>query len=111
MKDLTKAEELILLTIWRMKDNTYGVGIKQKIQESTGKEIAYGTLYFLLDQLTAKEFVYKVAGEPTPERGGRRKTYYKLTNRGVEALKASVEMYQKVWGDINSLSFESGLGR
>ena len=108
MKELTKAEELILLTIWRMGDNTYGVGIKQNIQETTGKEFSYGTLYFLLDQLTVKEYVYKVEGESTPERGGRRKTYYRLTDKGVAALKASVEMYRKVWGDMNALSFESG---
>lgn len=106
MKELTKAEELVLLTIWRMKVDTYGVAIKRKIKSSTGKEIPYGTLYFLLDQLTVKEYVGKTIGEPTPERGGRSKTYYRVTPEGLEALKVSMEMYEKIWGDVNRLSFE-----
>lgn len=109
MKELTKAEELLLLTIWRMGDQAYGVAIKRKIQASTGKDMPYGTLYFLLDQLTAKEYVYKIAGDPTPERGGRRKTFYKVTDQGIEALKNAADMVQKVWGDIDSLSFEGGV--
>jgi len=110
MKELTKAEELILLTIWRMGDDAYGVTIKRKIKERTGKEIPYGTLYFLLDQLTLKECVFKIVGEPTPERGGRSKTFYKITPEGREALKAACEMYQVIWGDLTRVSFEGSSG-
>jgi DNA-binding PadR family transcriptional regulator len=109
MKELTKAEELVLLTIWEMADNAYGVALKRKIKENTGKDIPYGTLYFILDQLTVKEYVSKIAGEPTPERGGRSKTFYQVTPDGKEALKEAMEMYQKVWGKVDSLSFESSL--
>jgi DNA-binding PadR family transcriptional regulator len=109
MKELTKAEELVLLTVWRMEEAAYGVAIRKSIYEKTGRDIPYGTLYFILDQLTTKELVYKISGEPTPARGGRSKTYYKLTDEGVWALKASMEMHKKLWGDINSLSFESSL--
>ena len=107
MKELTKAEELVLLTIWEMIDNAYGVAFKRKIKENTGKDIPYGTLYFLLDQLTVKEYVDKITGEPTPERGGRSKTFYKITPEGKEALKEAMEMYQKIWGNVDGLSFES----
>ena len=109
MKELTKAEELVLLTIWRMEDNAYGVAIKQKIKSSTGKDIPYGTLYFLLDQLTVKEYVSKRVGSPTPERGGRSKTYYHLTPEGLDALRSSVEMYEKIWKSLNCFSFDTGL--
>ena len=109
MKELTKAEELILLTIQRLEDNAYGVAIKRKIQETTGKALKYGTLYFLLDQLTVKEYVYRIKGDPTPERGGRSKTYYKLTGEGIDALKESFEMQRKVWSGFEDLSFEEGI--
>ena len=109
MQELTKAEELVLLTIWKMTDNAYGVALKRKIKEETGKDIPYGTLYFLLDQLTVKEYVRKKVGEPTPERGGRGKTFYQITPEGKEALKEAMEMYQKVWGNVDGLSFESKL--
>jgi len=108
MKELTKAEELVLLTIWKMADHAYGVALRRKIKEETGKDIPYGTLYFLLDQLNIKEFVRKIAGEPTPERGGRSKTFYEITPEGKTALKEAMEMYQKVWGNVNNLSFEGG---
>jgi DNA-binding PadR family transcriptional regulator len=106
MKELTKAEELVLLTIWRMGEDAYGVAIKRKIREKTGKDIPYGTLYFLLDQLTLKEYVSKTAGEPTPERGGRSKTYYRITPAGRESLRGAFEMHRLVWGDLTDVSFE-----
>ena len=109
MKELTKAEELVLLAIWKMRDNAYGVALKRKIKEETGKDIPYGTLYFLLDQLRVKEYVYKIAGEPTPERGGRSKTFYQITPEGKDALKEAMEMYRKVWGNMDNLTFESGV--
>ena len=109
MKELTKAEELLLLTIWRMGDDAYGVAIKREIKVSTGKDLPYGTLYFILDQLVTKEYIFKIPGKPTPERGGRSKTFYYLTDDGREALKASFEMHQKVWRNFGILSFEGGI--
>ena len=106
MRELTKAEELVLLTIWRMGDASYGVTIKNRIKEETGKDIPYGTLYFLLDQLALKESIFKIAGKPTPERGGRSKTFYRITPEGREALKKACEMYQIIWGDLTRESFE-----
>ncbi len=108
MRELTKAEELVLLTIWRMRDDVYGVTIKKRILEETGNDIPYGTLYFLLDQLALKECVSKITGKPTPERGGRSKTFYMITPEGREALKAACEMYKMIWGDLTRVSFEGG---
>jgi len=100
MKELTRAEELILLTIVRLQERAYGVAIRQQVKETTGKAMAYGTLYFILDQLTAKEFVYRTKADPTPERGGRSKTYFQLTPDGLEALKASLEFHRKAWNGL-----------
>ncbi len=111
MKELTKTEELILLTIHRLKDRAYGVALKRKISDLTGKNIAYGTLYFILDQLTVKEFVSRYKGEPTPERGGRSKHYYRLTIEGVEALKESQQMHRLIWDGITNLTAEKGAGK
>ncbi len=101
MNELTKAEELILSTIFRLTDYAYGVAIKRKVKEMTGQDYKYGTLYFLLDHLTQKEFVTRTEGEPTKERGGRRKIFYEITPKGVEALKQSMEMHDKIWSGLN----------
>jgi PadR family transcriptional regulator PadR len=97
MKELTKSEELLLLAVLRLKDGAYGVSIKRKLLETSEKVFPYGTLYFILDQLTNKGYVIRSAGLPTPERGGRSKTYYHLTQEGKAALSRAYEMQQKVW--------------
>jgi PadR family transcriptional regulator PadR len=108
MKELTKAEELVLLTIWRMGEDAYGVSIKKKIKESSGRDVPYGTLYFILDQLRSKELVCKVLGEPTAERGGRSKSFYRITPEGREALKEAYEAYQMIWADAAGIIFAGG---
>jgi hypothetical protein len=67
MKELTKAEETLLLTILRLKDNAYGVAIKRNIQKTTGKALPYGTLYFILEELTKKGYIKGSQGNLNPK--------------------------------------------
>ena len=67
MKELTKAEETLLLAILRLKDNAYGVAIKQNIQKTTGKALPYGTLYFILEQLSKKGYVKRLQENLNPK--------------------------------------------
>ncbi len=106
MKELTKAEEILLIAIWRLKENAYGVAIRKEVTEKAKKTYTYGTLYGLLDQLVLKEYVTKTMGDPTPERGGRRKTYYLLSSMGIEALKHSFDVQKSVWDGITDVSFD-----
>ncbi|MCP4726453.1 MAG: PadR family transcriptional regulator [bacterium] len=109
MGELSKAEELFLLTIRRLEDNAYGVAIKRNIKETTGKDYKYGTLYFLLDHLANKDYVLRIEGEPTSERGGRRKIYYKITSKGLAALKDSIEMHKKMWAGLDDSIIKEGI--
>lgn len=106
MNELTKSEELLLLAIMRLHDGAYGVSIKRKLMETSNKAIPYGTLYFILEQLNNKGYVKRSSGLPTPERGGRRKTYYRLTEGGKAALSKAYEMHQKVWRGFPDLVSE-----
>jgi PadR family transcriptional regulator PadR len=106
MKELTKAEETMLLTILRLEDHAYGVAIKQSIQKTTAKAIPYGTLYFILDQLTKKGYVKRTTGESRPERGGRSRIYYSLTSEGSSALKHACKMHKKIWEGYAELKWE-----
>ena len=106
MKNISKAEELLLLTIWRLKDRAYGISIRRRILEDTGKDYTYGTLYGLLRQLAHKNYVEKIVGKSTPEKGGRSKTYFRLTQEGIQALKYAMEFHRLTWKDINEFSFE-----
>jgi len=106
MKDLTLYESIFLLAIWRLDNNAYGVALKKYVSEVTQKSISYGALYSYLSQLFKKGYVTKAIGDPTPERGGRRKIYYKLSPEGKKALKAARKLQSVIWADIPEFAFD-----
>ncbi|MFC1476878.1 helix-turn-helix transcriptional regulator [candidate division KSB1 bacterium] len=103
MRILTLNEEILLLAIWRLRENAYGVTIREKVIDTTGKKIVYGTLYNSLDKLVKKKYVKTVKGDPTPERGGRSKIFYILTAAGIEALKNTGNLHRTMWHGITGL--------
>ncbi len=108
MSYLTKNEEIILLSILRIKDDAYGVSIKSQIEESTGNNWNYGLLYATLDQLVKKGLLIKREGKPLSERGGRRKIYYSLSKMGWKALEESYKLKEVIWDGIAIRSLKKG---
>ncbi len=106
MIKLTKNEEMLLIVIWRLKDEAYGVKIKKMILEVTGKNWNYGTLYCTLDQLVKKKFASKTIGDPSPERGGRRKIYYRLSQDGLNELQSAFTIQKALWDGVTDHNFE-----
>lgn len=100
---LTLHEQILLLSIWRLGEDAYGVSIRDQVIQLTKKNIVYGTLYNSLDKLVKKGFVMTRRGEPTPERGGRRKIYYTLTREGMAALQKAKELQSDLWGGVPDL--------
>jgi len=94
---LSVLEEIILSAIYRLKDNAYGVTIRNKVSEVTHRDIIYGTLYNTLEQLVRKGYIYKLRGEPTGERGGRSRMLYTLSETGIQALQDARELQNKIW--------------
>ena len=106
MHFLSRPEEMLMLAIWRLKDDAYGVKIRQHVSEIIGKEFTYGNLYSALSQLAKKKYVKKTLGNPTPDRRGRRKIYYTVSSSGTKALKAARELNQKMWEKISDFAFD-----
>lgn len=98
--DLTLHEQILLLSIWRLHGDAYGVAIRRNIMEVTNRTLHYGTLYNSLDKLVKKGYVMTKRGEPTPERGGRSKIYYELTRVGLTALQRARELQMSMWEGI-----------
>ncbi len=109
MQELSKAEEVFLNAIYRLEDNAYGVSICDKIKELTGKNYTYGTLYKILDQIVRRGYVSKLEGEPSNERGGRRKLFYQLTSNGIQALKSSYSVNVSLWQGVDWNTIEGDL--
>lgn len=100
MKELSVLEQMIMSAILSLKENAYGVSIRQRVTETTRKRLMYGTLYNTLDQLVRKRYVTKSRGEPTSERGGRSKIYYRISPEGLHALRAAYELQKSIWDGI-----------
>src|SRR5688572_26837301 len=91
MSGLGEFEQLILLALIRLDPEAYGVAIREEIEERTGRRVALGAVYTTLLRLEDKRFVASRVGEPSPERGGRRKKYYRPTAVGRRELIASLD--------------------
>ena len=97
MTILTKAEEILLLAILRLKDDAYGTTILREIKRRTGKDLTIGSLWVSLDLLHKRDLIAKRAADEPPARGGRRKIYYTLTPEGIEALQDDRELQKALW--------------
>lgn len=106
MKLLSRAEEIILLTILKLEDNAYGVAIRDHLKNKTGTEWSFGSIYMPLNRLTNKGYVTKRYGEPIPERGGRRKCIYGVTKSGLAALRNLQRIQESVWSGVRDLFSE-----
>jgi PadR family transcriptional regulator PadR len=97
MEVLSRADEILLLAVLRLKDEAYGVSIVKEVSRRTGKELKLGGLWVSLDILAKRGLVSKRLGDPTPERGGRSKIYYSLTPAGIEALEQVLDFNRSLW--------------
>ena len=107
MKLLSRIEELILLSVLRLGSEAYGVTIRKDIIAATGENWSVGAIYVPLERLAKWGYLESAMGDPTPERGGRRKRFYLLTGTGQEALAHTRKVHDSMWtslaeGDVTS---------
>ena len=102
MKILSKPEELILLAVLFLKDEAYGVTIRNHIIRETGINWTIGAVYVPLARLAEAGFLQTTIGEPTAERGGKRKKFYSLTSRGAKALASAKRIHDTMWSRLST---------
>jgi DNA-binding PadR family transcriptional regulator len=107
---LGEFEQLVLLAIVRLSSDAYGSTIRREIEDRTDRSIAIGALYTALDRLERKGFVTSTMSDPTPQRGGRAKRYFRLRPSGVAALRRSREALTRMWAgvELDALTMRSG---
>lgn len=106
MRLLSRKEELILLAVWKLQngEGAYGVTIRDYIERMTGVAWLFGAIYSPLARLLKGGLVEACESEPLPERGGRRKILYRLTENGQASLRAMKELNTMLWEDAPSLA-------
>src|ERR1700693_6257657 len=96
-------EMMVMLALIRLGDNAYGVPISRELLEKTGREVALGSVYDALEPLEEKGLVSSSLGEPTSERGGRAKRYFRVTPQGLRQVRESQTALKKLWGGLPQL--------
>lgn len=103
---LGEFEQSVLLAILHLHQadaEAYGVTVRETIETRTGRTVAIGALYTALERLERKGLVTSTMSDPTPERGGRARRYFRVTPAGASALDRSREYLARMWQGLPAL--------
>jgi PadR family transcriptional regulator PadR len=100
---LTRSEEFLLLAVIRLGENAYPVSIFEEISEATGSSWTLGAIYFPLQRLEERGFLSSYLGDPSTDRGGKSKRFYRVTRTGREALAEAREAQDRMWDGVECL--------
>ena len=100
--NLGELEQLVLLAIARLGEDAYGVTVRREIATRTRRDLAFGSVYTTLARLEEKGLVASHLGEPTPERGGRRKKHFVISSAGRRALQRSLHAIRSMARGIDT---------
>lgn len=100
---LTDFELMILLATLRTEEEAYGVRIAEEIERIGRRTVVMGAVYAALDRLERNGLVSSSMGDPTPERGGRAKRFFRVTPRGLRAVKQTQDALVALWTDLPEL--------
>ena len=102
-KHITDFELMILLAILRIGEDAYGVPIAREIEQTGKRSVLLGAIYTALDRLEENGLVTSIYGDPTPERGGKAKRFFKVTSKGLKAVKETQRAFTALWSGIPQL--------
>jgi len=86
-------EQLVLMGVLRLNSEAYGAAIRQEIHARSGRDVSINAVYTTLDRLERKGLLKSWTGEPTPQRGGRRRKFYALRPAGLTALRGAYHAF------------------
>lgn len=102
-QSLGSVEHIVLLAVMRLGKDAYGITVLREIESVAGRNLSLGTVYATLWRLESKGFVKSLAGEPTAERGGRAKQFFRITADGKSAVVKAQEAILKMSSGLKDL--------
>src|SRR5213596_1078934 len=95
-------EQLVLLGVLRLGEDAYGAAIRQEIHARSRRDVSINAVYTTLDRLEGKGLLKSWIGDPTPQRGGRRRKFYALRPAGVAALRQAYRAFTAMANGLQS---------
>ena len=93
---LGEFEQMVLLALVRLGPEAYGATIRREIETRTGRDLAISAVYVTLDRLETKGLVRSRIGDPTPQRGGRRRKHFVLQPAGRRAITQACRAFEQM---------------
>jgi len=97
---LGEFEEIVLLAVGILRDNAYGVSIRQEIEDQTQRNVNIGAVHTALHRLEDKGYLVSQFGEAEEVRGGKRKRLFTLTTGGMRALRDAQALRKQMWARL-----------
>jgi len=107
MNFLSRIEEILLLAIWKLGDNAYGISIRDQVEKDTGIERMAGAIYAPLSRLKKNGYVETIQAKGSTKIGGRPRIYYRLSLLGRKKLESIQEINKSIWLGVPDLNQES----
>jgi DNA-binding PadR family transcriptional regulator len=104
---LGEFEYAVLLAVMHLGQEAYAVPIRELIEARTGRPVARGALYTALERLEGKACLRSRMGDPTPERGGRARRYFSVTQLGLRALRSTHAAFARLAEGLETVLEES----
>lgn len=86
---LGEFEQMVLLALIRLGPDAYGAAVCAEIELRGRRDVTVSAVHTTLERLELKRLVRSRLGDPTPQRGGKRKRHYEVLAPGLRALQAS----------------------
>jgi PadR family transcriptional regulator PadR len=103
---LGEFELMLLLAIVHLGDEAYGVPISRKLEAQRGRDVSVGSVYAALERLETKGLVVSSLGDPTPERGGKAKRYFRITKEGLRQVHETRIVLTRLWQTLPELKMD-----
>src|SRR6202789_4445538 len=104
---LGEFELMLLLVVIRLGEEAYGVPVAHELEQSRGRIVSLGSVYAALERLEAKGLITSSLGDPTPERGGKAKRYFRVNREGMRQVNEPRRVVTSLWKQVPQWKGES----
>ena len=96
-------EVLVLMAVLHADEQAYGSVVREEIERRSGRAVARGAVYITLERLEEKGLLASIAGDTTPERGGRPRRLFRVTPLGLRSLKQALSTLTRMHKGLEPL--------
>ena len=100
---LGEFEQLVMLALLRLGPDSYGATVSAEIERRSGRGVSVSAVHTTLERLQHKGLVKSRVGDPTPQRGGKRRRHYEVAALGMKALQASYRSIRNMADGLEDL--------